>query len=224
MPSAGVHLHREYRAPCFCVKGMNLLGGIYNDQRSTTMRRAASMRNIVVVDYDPVWPEVFEQLRSAIWPVVSDIASAIEHVGSTAVPGLAAKPIIDLTIVVPTKTDVPRSIECLSRLGYVHRGNLGIEGREAFVSPETLPAHHLYVCPRDSIALANHLAVRDHLRMHPETAREYGQLKKQLAIEFPNDIDRYIEGKTDLILRILRAANFPAEELLSIERVNRKTE
>lgn len=108
------------------------------------------MRAIVVVDYDPDWPEVFERLRSRIRPVVSDFALSIEHVGSTSVPGLAAKPIIDIAVVVPTKVDIPISIESLATLSYTHRGDLGIEGREAFAVPGGLPAHRLYVCPRDS--------------------------------------------------------------------------
>jgi GrpB-like predicted nucleotidyltransferase (UPF0157 family) len=180
------------------------------------------MRRIVVVDYDPHWPEAFERLRSEIWPVLSDVALAVEHVGSTSVPDLAAKPIIDVSVVVPAEADIPASIERLATLGYVHRGNLGVEGREAFDADARLPKHNLYVCPRDSLGLANQLAVRDHLRMHPETAQEYGELKKRLARDFPHDIDSYIDGKTDLILKILRAAGFPAARLEAIERANRK--
>jgi GrpB-like predicted nucleotidyltransferase (UPF0157 family) len=178
------------------------------------------MRTIVVVDYDPRWPDTFERLRAAIWPVVSDVASAIEHVGSTSVPGLAAKPIIDLSVVIPTDAAIPQSIDRLATLGYVHRGNLGVEGREAFDADPSLPRHHLYVCPRDSTALANHLAVRDYLRLHPETALEYGELKKRLAQAFPHDIDCYVDGKTDLLLEILRAAGFPGDRLAAIARAN----
>jgi GrpB-like predicted nucleotidyltransferase (UPF0157 family) len=180
------------------------------------------MRAIVVVDYDARWPEVFDELRSQIWPAVNDIALAVEHVGSTSVPGLAGKPIVDITVVVRTEADVPLAIERLGTLGYVHRGNLGVEGREAFTSPDGLPTHHLYLCPRDSLGLANHLAVRNYLRTHPETAHQYGELKKRLAREFPHDIDRYIDGKTNLILEILRVADFPAARLDAIERANRK--
>jgi GrpB-like predicted nucleotidyltransferase (UPF0157 family) len=135
------------------------------------------MRTIEVVDYDAGWPEVFERLRSEVWPVVRDVALSVEHVGSTSVPGLAAKPFIDVSVVVPTDADIPVVIERLATLGYVHRGNLGVEGREAFASPDRLPIHHLYLCPRDSLGLANQLAVRDHLRTHPETAKEYGDLR-----------------------------------------------
>ena len=176
----------------------------------------------IVVDYDPSWPEVFERLRAHIWPALSDVALTVEHVGSTSVPGLAAKPIIDMTIVVPTESEIPVAIGRLATLGYVHRGNLGVEGREAFHSPDGLPKHHLYLCPHNSLGLRNHLAVRDYLRSHPETACEYGQLKKRLARDFPHDIDSYIDGKTDLILKILQAANFPTAELDAVERVNRK--
>jgi GrpB-like predicted nucleotidyltransferase (UPF0157 family) len=180
------------------------------------------MRTIVVVDYDPQWPEVFAQLRSMIWPVLSDVALTVEHVGSTSVPGLAAKPIIDMSVIVPTEADIAVAIARLASLGYVHRGNLGIEGREAFTSPEELPMHYLYACPQNSLGLANQLAVRDYLRIHPEVADEYAKLKKRLAIEFPNDIESYIDGKTDLILNILRAKNFSQTQLDAIERINRK--
>jgi len=180
------------------------------------------MRTIVVADYDPRWPALFDQLRARIWSVVHDIAAAVEHVGSTSVPGLAAKPILDISVVVPAQAQIPPAIERLATLGYVHRGDLGVEGREAFDPPEGLTAHHLYVCPGDSAALANHLAVRDYLRSQPETARQYGELKKRLARAFPHDIDRYVEGKTDFILDILRAAGFATSRLETIERANRR--
>jgi GrpB-like predicted nucleotidyltransferase (UPF0157 family) len=181
------------------------------------------MRTIVVVDYDPAWPEVFERLRSKIWPLVSDFALSIEHVGSTAVPGLAAKPIIDLSIVIPSEAEIQLAVKRLAAIGYLHCGNLGIEGREAFKSPAESPAHHLYVCPQGSPGLQNHLAVRDHLRLHGETARAYGELKKRLAREYPHDIDGYIAGKSDLLLAILRRAGLPSDRLKAIEDANRKS-
>jgi len=148
------------------------------------------VRTIEVVDYDPAWPGLFEQLRSRVWPAVQDCAIAVEHVGSTSVPGLAAKPVIDITVIVVSDTDVPLAIERLATVGYVHQGDLGVEGREAFASPPMLPAHHLYLCPRQSLALMNHLTLRNYLRTHAEAAREYGDLKKRLASQFRHDIDR----------------------------------
>jgi GrpB-like predicted nucleotidyltransferase (UPF0157 family) len=93
------------------------------------------MRTIVVVDYDPTWPDAFELVRSTVWPVVRDVALAIEHVGSTSVPGLAAKPIIDISVVLRADADLAPAIERLATVGYSHQGNLGIEKREAFRSP-----------------------------------------------------------------------------------------
>lgn len=180
------------------------------------------MRTIVVVDYDPNWPEAFERLRSQVWPAVGEVALAVEHIGSTSVPGLAAKAIIDLSVVVRAEADIPVAIERLAPLGYVHRGDLAVEGREAFDSPYASPAHHLYVCPPASLGLANHLAVRDYLRMHPEAVKEYGDLKKHLAMQFPHDIDGYVDGKTAFLLKILRTAGFPPARLEAIERANRK--
>jgi GrpB-like predicted nucleotidyltransferase (UPF0157 family) len=180
------------------------------------------MRRIIVVEYDPAWPATFNDLRARVWSVVGDLALAIEHMGSTSVPGLAAKPIIDMTVVVPSADDVPQAIERLATLGYVHRGNLGIEGREAFGNPMELPAHHLYVCPTGSLGLLNPLAVRNYLRTHLEAARAYGDLKKSLAAQFPHDIDSYVSGKTDFILSILREVGFASDQLEAIERMNRK--
>jgi GrpB-like predicted nucleotidyltransferase (UPF0157 family) len=134
----------------------------------------------------------------------------------------AAKPIIDISVVVPKRSDVQTGISRLATLGYVHRGDLGIEGREALKNPEGLPKHNLYLCARDSVALANHLTIRDYLRAHPEAASEYGELKKRLAERFPNDIDGYIDGKTTMLLTILRAGGFPPERLREIESANRK--
>jgi GrpB-like predicted nucleotidyltransferase (UPF0157 family) len=110
----------------------------------------------------------------------------------------------------------------LSTLGYRHLGNLGIEGREAFASPNMPPRHHLYVCPRDSLALKNHLHVREYLRAHSEAAREYGALKRQLAVRFSEDIDGYTEGKSDAILGILRTTGLSESEIETIERINRR--
>lgn len=180
------------------------------------------MRTIVVVEHDPAWPAQFESLRSRIHPAVSDIAAAIEHVGSTSVPGLAAKPIIDMVIVVPEAARIPEAIDRLAPLGYGHRGDLGVEGREAFSRPDDLPPHHLYLCPHGNLSLRNHLTLRDHLRAHEADARAYGALKKRLAREFTHDIDSYMDGKTDFIVGILRDHGFTPEQIEAIEKVNRK--
>jgi GrpB-like predicted nucleotidyltransferase (UPF0157 family) len=177
---------------------------------------------VVVVDYDPEWPRRYEDLRARIWPALAGVADRIEHVGSTSVPGLAAKPIIDMTIVVRQRADVPPVIDRLATLGYRHLGTLDIDDREAFEHPAGLPRHHLYLCPEGTIGIVNQLAVRDYLRAHPDVARRYGELKQRLAAQFPNDIDSYVFGKTDFVLEVLRGAGLSNAQLASIESVNRR--
>lgn len=178
------------------------------------------MKRVQVVEYDPEWPGIFEQIRSYVWPAVSETALTIEHVGSTAVPGLKAKPVIDACIVVASRADLPACIERLASIGYVHRGNLGVPDREAFRRPDHLPRHHLYLSPRDSLSLRNHLGFRDYLRSNPEAARAYGELKAALARRYPADIDSYIVGKTDFVLRILGKIGLSSDELAEIRRIN----
>lgn len=178
-------------------------------------------RNILVVDYDPSWPLTFAALRAPIWQVLGGIVLSVEHVGSTSIPGLAAKPIIDIDAVIASRADMSAAIDRLAALGYVHSGTLGIEGREAFESPAG-PAHHLYVCVQGNTALANHLAIRDCLRRNPGKALEYGQLKKRLAKQFPIDVESYVAGKTDFLLDVLRSAGFPDAMLGTIREANRR--
>jgi GrpB-like predicted nucleotidyltransferase (UPF0157 family) len=181
------------------------------------------MPAVVVVDHDPSWPALFERIRANVWPAVHDLATSIEHVGSTSVPGLAAKPIIDLDIVVRSTDHMPTAIERLAALGYQHLGDLGIAGREAFRPPPGSPEHHLYVCRPDSAGLANHLTFRDQLRRRPELAQAYGALKTSLATQFAHDRDAYGAAKTAFIVDVLRQAAVPEERLQQIERENPQT-
>jgi GrpB-like predicted nucleotidyltransferase (UPF0157 family) len=180
------------------------------------------MRPLVVLNYDPMWPQVFAQLQSRIWPAISDVATTIEHVGSTSVPGLAAKPVIDMTIVVPAKSLMPLVIDRLASLGYQHRGDLGIPGREAFARPNGTPAHHLYACVMGNLGLRNHLAIRDYLRHNPSSAHTYGDLKRQAADAYGHDIDAYIDAKTPFLLEILTKAGLTIAELEEIKAINSK--
>jgi GrpB-like predicted nucleotidyltransferase (UPF0157 family) len=162
---------------------------------------------IVIVDYDPAWPTEFERLRDRAAAAVGDVVVAIEHVGSTAVAGLAAKPVIDLVVVVEPE-DVQLAVERLVEIGYVHRGNLGVEGREAFDAPQVDRPHHLYVSPTDSEELRAQLALRDRLRRDAELAAEYEAVKRKLAVRFRDDRPGYTEAKTDFVV----PASRPLEE------------
>ena len=174
----------------------------------------------VVVEYDPSWPARFEAIRDRIAPALGPLAASIEHVGSTSVPGLAAKPVIDLDVVVTDADAVPAAIEVLTGLGYEHLGEVGVRGREAFRRPPGTVSHNLYVCLAGGEGLRNHLALRNHLRTHPEAVLAYGELKRRLAAEVP-DIDAYVIGKTDLIVSFLRAEGIDEDTLHSIEVANK---
>jgi GrpB-like predicted nucleotidyltransferase (UPF0157 family) len=159
---------------------------------------------VVVVPYDPAWAESFELLRDRVAAVLGDLAVGIEHVGSTAVPGCAAKPIVDVDVVIRHADDLPEVVQRLATLGYTHLGDLGIVGREAFrASPSDLPRHHLYVCASGAASLQAHLILRDALRGDPGLAAAYGALKCDLAQRYRDDRDSYAEGKTAFITSVL---------------------
>ena len=152
---------------------------------------------------------------------MADYSIGFEHVGSTAVEGLAAKPIIDIDIVVSSMNALLKVIERLVPLGYVHQGELGIQGRHAFFQQENVSKLHLYVCLEGSLGLRNHLALRDYLRAHPSAVKEYSNLKKRLAQQYPNNIDCYVEGKTSFIAAILERCSFTPCELLNVVSSNK---
>ena len=161
---------------------------------------------IVIADYDPHWPEHFELLRSRIASALSPLAATIEHVGSTAVRGLAAKPIIDIDVLLHAATDLPNAIARLATLRYQHQGDLGIPGREAFRPPPSDPPHHLYVCVPECLEYTRHITFRNHLRTHREDAQAYERLKRVLAEEYRNNPDDYSRAKTEFVEAILRRA------------------
>ena len=161
---------------------------------------------ITIVAYDPRWPQQFETLRSRIASTLGVLPIAIEHIGSTAVPGLAAKPVIDIDVVMRSDADLPLVISKLALLGYDHRGDLGVPGREAFRTPPGDFPHHLYVCPPDSQEYRRHIAFRDHLRTHSEAANAYATLKRSLADRFGDRREAYNQAKSQFVEEIVRHA------------------
>lgn len=157
---------------------------------------------VVIVDYDPAWPHAFARRRDRVREALGGLAQAVEHVGSTAVPGLAAKPIIDMDVVV-AESAVAAAIAALERAGYRHQGDQGIPGREAFQAPPGFPPHHLYLCAPGARELRRHLFFRDHLRAHPEAVRRYAKLKQDLAGRLGGDREAYTAGKTAFVEAIL---------------------
>jgi GrpB-like predicted nucleotidyltransferase (UPF0157 family) len=170
-------------------------------------------RIIEVLDYNPDWPREFEKICFHLQPVLAVGAIAIEHVGSTSVPGLAAKPIIDLDLVIPSMQVFEAVSHTLAQLGYRYDGNKGVSGRESFSYSDIpgLMQHHLYVCPQDSPELMRHLKFRDYLSTRSNARAAYGDLKKLAAAHHPHDIDAYLEEKGVLIAEIYRNLEFSDE-------------
>ncbi|HXA76366.1 MAG TPA: GrpB family protein [Candidatus Acidoferrales bacterium] len=170
--------------------------------RQPTLLQVADGEPVLIVDYDPSWPTIFCAFRDQLAEALGPLAIAIEHVGSTAVPGLPAKPIVDLDVVVRA-ADVAATISALQSLGYQRVGDLGIEAREAFRCPPEVPRHHLYVCLEGGTAFLNHLAFRDCLRADAEISREYAKLKMDLALRYRTDRAAYTEAKSAFIASVL---------------------
>ena len=158
-------------------------------------------KKVVVLPYDPKWASDFQQIRDEIEDAVGHLILGIEHVGSTSVEGMSAKPCIDLDVIIRDISLLPRVIRGLEAVGYVYEGDLGIPGREAFAYTDKphLKPHHLYVCPQDSEELHRHLTFRAYLRSHPEAVAAYSRVKETAALLYPNDIGQYIAYKSPCI-------------------------
>ena len=163
----------------------------------------ATPEPVVIVEYSPDWARQFEQIRTVLLAALGGLALAVEHVGSTAVPGLAAKPIIDIDVVIAHPDDIDAVELALAAIGYAYSGEQGIAGRHAFKQPPNLPRHHCYVCAADSAELLRHMTFRDALRQDPRLAEQYSALKQELAATFRDDRLGYSEAKTAFVEAVL---------------------
>jgi GrpB-like predicted nucleotidyltransferase (UPF0157 family) len=174
---------------------------------------------VEVVTYNAAWPVHFTRMRQALEAALGGVEiRSIEHVGSTSVPGLAAKPVLDIDVVVP-RGQLGAAISALVAAGYEHRGDLGIPDRHAMRAPSGGIRRNVYVVVEGSLALRNHLAVRGALRTDATLRRRYGALKRQLARDVDH-IDDYVEGKSGLLTEILTRAGFTPSELNAIRAAN----
>ncbi|MCM3204760.1 MULTISPECIES: GrpB family protein [Paenibacillus] len=168
---------------------------------------------VIIEGYNNEWPKAFNIIESIISNKLNGLVLRMEHVGSTSIPSLSAKPIIDIDVVIESMDCLPQAIKKLEELGYIHEGDLGIKNREAFARrdvyvPYTSKGsekheHHLYVCNRESEELKRHIMFRDILRKHPLLVSEYANLKFQLANKYSNNRQAYNAGKTEFITRIM---------------------
>ena len=178
------------------------------------------MTGVEVVDWSPEWAGQFDEVAAVLREALAGLASArVEHVGSTSVPGLPAKPILDVDVIVEAH-DVPAAVGALESVGYVHRGDLGVVGREAFHAPGP-PRRNVYVCTAGTASVRNHLAVRDVLRSREDLREAYADVKVALAADPGMDIDTYIAGKSEVLQQVLEASGeLSPEELDAIRRLN----
>lgn len=153
-------------------------------------------QHIVVVDYDPLWPLLFRKEADAISRILGDNLVLIHHIGSTSVPFLAAKPIIDIMPVVKDLSGVDAVSGEFVKLGYEYLGEFGIKGRRYLRKGGQERTHQIHIFQmEDDTNILRHLAFRDYLRSHRDVAMEYAALKKDLAARFPYDMDGYCDGK-----------------------------
>ncbi len=158
-------------------------------------------KHVVVESYDEAWKDDFAAIRDELATVLIGLVLRIEHVGSTSVEGLSAKPVIDIDVVISDRSILPEVVSALESIGYSHEGDLGIPGREAFKyeGKGHLKKHHLYVCAQDAEELKRHIAFRDYLRSDPDAVAEYSRIKEEGARLYPDDIDKFIEHKSPFI-------------------------
>ena len=154
-------------------------------------------KHVTVLPYDAQWKEDFEAIKKEIEPTLEGLIVGIEHVGSTAVEGMSAKPCIDMDVVIKDYGVFPKVVAKLAQIGYNHEGNLGIADREAFryENKPHLRLHHLYVCPENSQELHRHITFRDFLRNNPDAVKTYSAVKEEAARRFPCDISGYMACK-----------------------------
>ena len=162
-------------------------------------------KRVVVEKWNQQWKYEYEKIVASLGKDIIYNSIKIEHVGSTSVEGLSAKPVIDFDIVIE-KDKFAIIKELLNKKGYEHEGDLGIEGREAFSysGKEELMTHHLYVCPKNSKELFKHITFRNFLENNPALAAEYSKVKEQAAVLYPDDIDKYMEFKSEIIEKIYK--------------------
>jgi len=155
-----------------------------------------------VVAYDTNWPALFLAESQRLTAACRSLPVHFEHVGSTAVPGLCAKPVLDILAGHPAGVSALDYVTDFERAGYIHRGDRGIAGHQFFRRGQPR-AYHIHLVEEDGELWRQYLGFRDHLRADPTAARRYGELKEALAARFPHDRESYINGKSEFVREVL---------------------
>ena len=158
---------------------------------------------IEIREYDSSWAQLFESESERLTGALGDLLVDVEHIGSTSVSGLAAKPIVDIAVVLASAASQPGAVQCVEALGYERRPAGDFSGRLFLqLLRDGSPVTHLSLVPADAPYLTPHLVFRDRLRADPALAREYADLKRRLAVEHAGDPEAYTRGKTELVGRV----------------------
>jgi GrpB-like predicted nucleotidyltransferase (UPF0157 family) len=165
------------------------------------------MRTITIEPYDPAWPQRFHELGAALRKALGEVALRIDHIGSTAVEGLAAKPVIDIQVSVAALEPVDPFREPLEGLGYVYRADNTERTKRYFREPPGTPRTHIHVRRAGSFSEQFPLLLRDYLRAHPDDALAYARLKRELAQRFPHDGAAYTDAKVPYFWEAIRRAD-----------------
>ncbi len=168
---------------------------------------------VITVDYDPAWPAMYDEEQRLISDAIGPWVLAIEHVGSTAVPGLGAKPIIDTMVGVRSLDDAQQCIPLLAPIGYIYQPDDTIPERVYFNKGPAQRHRHLHITVLGGDFWRRHLLFRDYLRRHPETAQAYERLKRDLAAQYGSDRIGYTDAKTDFIRSVEAKAEAEVEAL-----------
>ncbi len=163
--------------------------------------------HVIVCDYSPEWPAQFEREAQVIQSLLKNNCLAIYHIGSTSIPGMKAKPIIDIMPVVQNLEEIEPLIPAFEKLGYEFMGEFGLPGRRFFLKGRDVRTHHVHIYQVDNRQeIERHLALSYYLRAHPLKANEYTVLKESLAQQYPYDIQSYRIGKDPLVKQLEREA------------------
>ena len=158
-----------------------------------------------LVEYDARWPALFAAEGQRIFRACGTLPLHLEHAGGTSIPGMCAKPVLDIVAGRPAHKAGPDYVAALERAGYAHRGEQGVPGREFFRRGQPR-AYHVHLVEAGGSLWCDYLAFRDYLRAHSEAARDFADVKRALAARFPRDREAYVDAKSAAVREILRVA------------------
>jgi GrpB-like predicted nucleotidyltransferase (UPF0157 family) len=170
------------------------------------MADQTSVTIVEQVPHDPAWDSAFQCEALKLREILGDEIVTVHHIGSTSIPGITAKPIIDILVEARKIDDIDRYNESMALIGYQARGEFGLPGRRFFVKGVPKRTHHVHMFQAGSPEIGRHLDFRDYMIAHPGDAREYGELKQKLAIQYKGDIEGYCDGKDAFVKEMEKKA------------------